>query len=100
MSTAAVFREVVTDAKACVWFWQERFGGATFVRTNCEELGSYWQHRNAEIHECSVYCMQVRLRASGLLRDSTLPLLKWVRALILVMTDKRGTSALALQCQL
>ena len=100
MSTAAAFRELDTEAKACAWFWQERFGGAVIVCPHCEEIGSYWQHRNAEIRECSVCCTQVRRRASGLLRDSKLPLLKWVRALIFVMTDKRGTSALALQRQL
>lgn len=97
MSAAQAFGEVDTEEKACAWFWSERFGGESFVCPKCEEVGSFWQHHDPEIRDCAVCGTRVRLRAAGLLRDSKLPLLKWIRAIFYVMTDKRGASALTLQ---
>jgi ISXO2-like transposase domain len=97
MQTADIFRKIDTEKKAREWFWQLRFGGKAFECPKCGEEGSFWQHiATPEIRECSVCCVPVRLRASGLLRDSKLPLLTWVSAIAWMMQDKRGVSALSL----
>ena len=98
MRAVEAFRTIDTEEKAREWFWRHRFGGKEFECPQCGEEGSFWQHRaTPEIRECSVCRHVVRLRANNLLRDSKLPLLSWVTALILMMQDKRGVSALALQ---
>ena len=98
MLAAEAFRTIDTEEKARTWFWRHRFGGKEFECPQCGEEGSFWQHQaTPEIRECSVCRHVVRLRANTLLRDSKLPLLAWVTALILMTQDKRGVSALALQ---
>lgn len=98
---AQVLGEIDTEERARAWFWRERFEGKRFVCPSCSEVDSFWQHKRwPEIRQCSVCKHEVRLRAEGLLRDSKLPLLTWVRALVLLTSDKRGVSALTLMRQL
>lgn len=98
MRAVEAFRTIDTEEQARSWFWRHWFGGKEFECAQCGEEGSFWQHHaTPEIRECSVCRHVVRLRANNLLRDSKLPLLSWVTALILMMQDKRGVSALALQ---
>jgi ISXO2-like transposase domain len=101
MSQATAFREIDTEEKARAWFWSERFGGKEFVCPECHEENSYWQDvRRPERRRCAVCGKEVRLRADGLLRDSKISLLTWVRGIVLITSDKRGVSALTLQRQL
>ena len=54
-------------------------------------------HAFPELRQCTVCLHVVRLRASGMVRHSKLPLWAWVHALMLLTADKRGVSALALR---
>jgi len=94
------FREVDTEEKARQWLWQCRFDGKDFVCPDCEGEG-FWQHRKqAEIRECELCQREVRLRAATVFGNSKVPILTWLRAIFLVMQDKRGVSALQLMRQL
>jgi transposase-like protein len=94
------YKEIDTEEKARLWVWRSRFLGKDFV---CPSCGGerYWQHKaQAEMRECSGCHRQVRMRAGTIFQNSKIPILTWVRAIFLVMQDKRGVSALQLKRQL
>jgi hypothetical protein len=100
LKSSEFFKKIDTDEKARDWVWKNRFDGKDFV---CSECGGeeFWQHHaRAEIRECRKCHKRIRLRAGTLFRDSKLPILTWLRAIFLVMQDKRGVSALQLMRQL
>jgi hypothetical protein len=94
------FRQMNTEAKARDWLWRSRFDGQEFCCPHCRAQSYYRHDSRPEVRTCKGCLRQIRLRAGTILRDSKLPILKWVRALWFVMQGKRGISALELKRQL
>lgn len=96
VSLSKFFTQVNTEAKAREMLWHYRFGTAGFKCQHCDH-DQYHNTGTPEIRQCRVCRKQTRLRAGTIFSNSKLPLLVWVRAVYLMMTGKRGMSALELQ---
>lgn len=100
LSTSEFFARVSTEHRARQWLWRAKFQGKGFECPRCTHR-RYWQHRSRpEVRTCRLCGKQVRLRAGSIFEHTKIPILTWLRALFLVMQDKRGVSATQLRRQL
>ena len=97
LSMSQFFRKVCSERKARDLAWSIKFGNQGFhcPKCSCEQ---FWEHKKrAEIRQCTQCQFQVRLRVGTLFEHSKVSMLNWMRAIFLVMQDKRGVSALQAQ---
>lgn len=100
MKISEVFKQIQTEEQAREWVWKSRFGGKDFVCPHCRNE-SFWQYeKRLEIRECRGCHRQIRLRAGTLFENAKKPLLTWIKAIALLMQDKRGVAATEIQRQL
>jgi transposase-like protein len=99
MKTSEFFTKVKTEEEAQAVAWRAKFGGKEFECPRCKSA-EFYGYRTREIRECRRCHRHVRLRKGTLWESSKLPMLTWVRAIFLMMQDKRGVSALQLKRQL
>jgi len=97
---AGFFSRVNSEQKARDMIWEYRFGKAGFKCSSCDSSSFYQLETRPEVRQCKACRKQVRLRVGTLFENSKLPMLTWVRAIFLMMSGKRGISALELQKQL
>jgi hypothetical protein len=100
MKLAEFFGRVDTEEQARELFWQAKFGGKEFECPRCCHERFYSFSTRPEIRRCRQCDKDVRVRAATMLEHSKKPLLVWVRAIFLMMQDKRGVSALHVQREL
>ena len=100
MSMATFFGKYSSERSARELIWSKRFGKSGFKCPSCGSEEAWELKSRPEVKQCSCCHQQVRARAGTMFENSKLPLLVWIRAIFLVMQDKRGVSALALQRQL
>ena len=100
LSTAELFARVNTEQRARQWLWRTKFQGKGFLCPRCTHR-RYWQHKSRpEVRTCRLCGRQVRLRAGSIFEHTKIPILTWLRAIFLVVQDKRGVSATRLRRQL
>jgi hypothetical protein len=91
---ADFFSSIQSEEDARSLVWKAKFGGKEFICRKCQGEALYQHKRRAEVRECRSCGCQVRLRAQTMFAKSQLPMLTWLRAVYLMMQDKRGVSAL------
>ena len=96
VSLSKFFSQINTETKARELLWRYRFGKTGFKCRGCGH-NQYHQTGRPEVRQCQSCRVQTRLRAGTIFANSKLPLLTWIRAIYLIMTGKRGMSALELQ---
>jgi hypothetical protein len=99
-SIASFFSKINSEQRARELVWEYKFGKNGFECPVCKSNKFYQLETRTEIRQCRSCKKQVRLRVNTLFENSKLPMLIWVRAIFLMMSGKRGVSALELQRQL
>lgn len=101
LKTPEFFDRVTTEEEARNLFWRTKYEGKKdFECTRCFHE-QYYQHRaRPEIRECRQCGKQVRMRPGTLLEHSKIAVLVWLRAIFLMVQDKRGVSATQVRRQL
>jgi len=99
-SISQFFNSFKTEAEAIELVWRYKSEDQGHTCPKCHRK-KYYQHiERPEIRECQHCGHQHRLRVGTIFEDSKLSMLTWIRAIYLMMTSKRGISALELQRQL
>lgn len=91
------YAKVSTERAAIELAWRTKYEGKEFWCPRCTHEGYYQYETRPEVRECRLCNKQVRLRPGTIWQNSKLPMLIWMRAIFLVMQDKRGVSALQLK---
>jgi len=100
MKSIDFLKGIQTEEQAREWVWKCRFGEKGFICPHCGNE-TFWQHhQRPEVRECRGCHRQVRLRAGTIFENAKKPLLIWIKAIALVMQDKRGVAATEIQRQL
>jgi transposase-like protein len=94
------FKQINTEEKARNLVWTSRFGSKEFVCPECSHEGYYQLVCRPEIRKCKSCGHLARLRVGTIFENTKTPMLKWVRAIYMMMQDKRGVSALELKRRL
>jgi transposase-like protein len=94
------FLTLQTEDDARRWLWRAKNDGRDFVCPECRHDEFYPLRFRPEVRKCRRCRRHVRLRPGTILERSKLPVLTWLRAMVLMMQDKRGVSALQTQRQL
>ena len=94
LKVAESFAAVDSEEKARDLFWKAKFGGKDFECPRCFHGRFYAFAARPEVRRCRQCEKDVRLRAGTILEHAKKPLLLWARAMLLMMQDKRGVSAL------
>lgn len=94
------FKQINTEEKARNLVWTSRFGGKKFVCPECKHEEFYQLVTRPEIRKCKSCGHLARLRVGTIFENTKTPILKWVRAIYMMMQDKRGISALELKRRL
>ena len=96
-STVGFFRSINTGKKARDLFWRSKFNGKPFLCSQCQGEEFYQFKTEPEIRKCKHCGSYERLRVGTVLENSKITILKWARAIFLVMEGKRGISAKELE---
>lgn len=94
------FKQINTEEKARNLVWRSRFSGKEFICPECKHEEFYQLVTRPEIRKCKSCGHLARLRVGTIFEDSKTSMLKWVRAIYMMMQDKRGVSALELKRRL
>lgn len=94
------FKQINTEEKARNLVWGSRFGGKDFVCPECKHEEFYQLKTRPEIRKCKSCGHLARLRVTTIFENTKISILQWVRAIYMMMEDKRGVSALELQRRL
>jgi len=94
------FKQINTEEKARNLVWASRFGGKEFICPECRHEGFYQLVTRPEIRKCKSCGHLARLRVGTIFENTKTSMLNWVRAIYLMMQDKRGISALELKRRL
>ena len=94
------FKQVNTEEKARNLILRSRFGGKEFICPECKHEEFYQLVSRPEIRKCKSCGHGARLRVGTLFENTKISMLQWVRAIYMMMQDKRGVSALELQRRL
>lgn len=94
------FSQIDSEQKARDLLWQNKFDGKDFVCPHCQGETFYQYKCRPEVRKCKTCRKQLRVRAGSIFEHSKIPLLIWVRAIFLMMSGKRGVSALEIYRQL
>ena len=100
LSITEFFSQIDSEEKARNLIWQNKFDGLDFKCPHCGAETYYEYKCRPEIRKCRSCLKQVRARAGSIFEHSKIPLLTWVRAIFLMMSGKRGVSALEIYRQL
>jgi transposase-like protein len=99
-SISNFFTKINSEPRARELVWEYRFGKAGFECPHCQSKAYHSIKTRPEVRQCAKCRKQIRLRANTMFEHSKIPMLTWVRAIYLMMSGKRGVSALELQRQL
>jgi transposase-like protein len=91
---AESFAKVDTEEKARELFWKAKFEGQDFECPRCCHGRFYSFSARPEVRRCRQCGKDVRLRAGTILEHAKKPLIVWAHAMLLMMQDKRGVSAI------
>lgn len=94
------FKQINTEEKARYLVWGARFGTKEFICPECNCEAFYQLRSRPEIRRCKGCSHSVRLRVGTIFENTKISMLQWVRAIYMMMQDKRGVSALELQRRL
>lgn len=94
------FNQINTEHAAIELAWSYKTADVDYRCPKCSYQGHYQHSKRPEIRECKSCGFQHRLRVGTIFQHSKIPMLKWVRAIYLMMMGKRGISALELKRQL
>ena len=94
------FTQINSEEKACELLWRYKLKDKAFSCSKCHHDDFYQLKCRPEIRQCSNCRFHNRLRVNTIFSNSKTPLLVWVRSIFLMMSGKRGISALELQRQL
>ena len=99
-SISHFFSNINSTQKAIELVWQYKYGENGFICSKCKSKSYYSFEKRPEVVECANCGFHNRLRVGTIFESSNVPLLTWVRSIYLMMSSKRGISALELQRQL
>ena len=94
------FSQINSEEKARNLIWRHKFNDNEFICSNCGNIKYYQYQTRPEIRKCTSCKQIIRLRVNTIFEHSKLPLLTWLRAIFLMMSGKRGVSALEIFKQL
>jgi hypothetical protein len=94
------FSKINTSEKAIELIWKHKYDDKGFVCSKCGSSSYYILKERPEVVECKDCSFHNRLRVGTIFENSNLSLLTWVRSIYLMMSSKKGISALDLQRQL
>lgn len=100
LSITEFFTQVDCEDKARNLIWQHKYDGEDFICPHCGGDKYYQYQTRPEIRKCKNCRKSVRLRVGTMFENSKVPLLVWLRAIYLMMSGKRGVSALEIYKQL
>lgn len=96
---AAFFTKVSTEKEAVELVWKYKSSDGHSC-SKCHRKKFYQHINRPEIRECKHCGHQNRLRVGTIFQNSKVSMLKWTRAIYLMMMGKRGISAVELKRQL
>lgn len=90
------FKQINTEEKARDLVWRAKCHGKDFVCPECKHEQFYQLKSRPEIRKCRSCGLDARLRVGTIFENTKISMLQWVRAIYMMMQDKRGVSALEL----
>jgi len=97
LKTFEIFGNIRSEEDARKWIWQSKYGGKDFVCPHCGCERFYKLQTRPEVRKCAGCRNHIRVRVGTIFTNSKMPLMKWTRAIGMMMQGKRGISAMEMK---